>query len=492
MEAGTVTRTMAWVEMLIVLLCMLAPPRGFTQAYLDGFMLGEVGRIGEAPKKVIGGTCSVVGSYQGPKQYNWVLESDPSHIQLRAGATYTVRFQYRILSAPDKGFDVLFYSPTGGAKDDWLPSRQFTGSVGEEGELNLASTLGPYNDYRVHWNIVGKGGIAIDSVSLVENAPVILVAKTNFEPLELSQGLLPFAITDSKTVPLGSDNRDYWWRSASTRDLDGDGKAEAVLTVTTYPDQIFKPVIVLGSRGEISNVAPSLFPQGVPQLKHSPYTHFQDIDGDGRDDIIFAEAGLDAEPWTGSRIVVALNSGNGTYRDVSGKIPEDLWDTRSYAIAIGDLIGDSRPEILLPDQQSGARAALLSWKDGAFSAARNWIDASLWGFPGKLYSNNWLGITDLDRDGKNDLLVGGGWERPNTRILFSGSRRSLAGDMRILPDGSSVIPSGKSGRTPTPAPYREPTPTSSSRRDHRSARSKLRQAPRARRHVLWRHSPPGF
>jgi hypothetical protein len=192
---------------------------------------------------------------------------------------------------------------------------------------------------------------------------------------------------------------------------------------------------VLGSRVGISNIAPSLFPQGVPQLKHSPYTYFHDIDGGGRDDIVFAEAGLDVEPWTGSRIVVALDSGNGTYRDVSDNIPEDLRDTRSYAIAIGDLIGDSCPEILLPDQQTGERTALLTWKNGTFSVARNWIDASLWGFPGKLHTNNWLGITDLDGDGRNDLIVGGLWERPNTRIIFGRSRRFLARNMITLPDG---------------------------------------------------------
>lgn len=420
---------------LLVLLFFLATSRGIAEAPFSGFIVGEAGRIGTAPEEVIAGTRSVVGSNQGAGQYRAVLMSDRTVLRLRAGATYTLHFRYRILSAPDKGFEVLFYSPTAGAKNQWLPSQRFTGSAGKEGDLLLKNTLGPFDDYQALWNIIGKGAIAIDSVSLVENDATIPVAESDFEPPKLSQGLLPFVIHDSKSLPLGSDNRDYWFRSASLRDLDGDGKAEAVVTVTTYPDQLLKPVIVLGSRGGISDIAPRLFPQGIPRLKHSPYIYFPDIDGDRRADIVCAEAGLDVEPWTGSRIVVALDSGNGTYRDVSDKIPEDLWETRSYAIAIGNLTGDSRPEILLPDQSKGERTALLTWKNGTFSVTRNWIDNSLWQYPGMLAANNWLGATDLDGDRNADLIVGGRWDCMNTRIIFGRPRGLVANSMITLPDG---------------------------------------------------------
>jgi len=78
--------------------------------------------------------------------------------------TYRVTFRYRILVTPDRGFETLFYSPTGGHVGDFLPSTTISGNAGESGTRTLTNTLGKYGDYEVRWNVVGTGAISIDDI----------------------------------------------------------------------------------------------------------------------------------------------------------------------------------------------------------------------------------------------------------------------------------------------------------------------------------------
>ena len=49
------------------------------------------------------------------------LRSDLSTLPLFPGGNYQLTFDYRILVAPDRGFETIFYSPTAGAQGDFLP-----------------------------------------------------------------------------------------------------------------------------------------------------------------------------------------------------------------------------------------------------------------------------------------------------------------------------------------------------------------------------------
>jgi hypothetical protein len=134
---------------------------------------------------------------------------------------------------------------------------------------------------------------------------------------------------------------------------------------------------------------------------------------------------------------LALNIGNGRYQNVSSLVPADLQTTRSYALAAGDLDGDGRVEILLPDQDDGANTALLRWNGNGFDVQRNWIESSLWKAPENLVHNDWLDIRDFDRDGKPDLLVGSAPIPgvPNLRLLFGAGGRFTSASLVQLPDG---------------------------------------------------------
>src|SRR5439155_17853874 len=139
----------------------------------------------------------------------------------------------------------------------------------------------------------------------------------------------------------------------------------------------------------------------------------------------------------GSGIGVALNLGGGKYRDVSSLVPAGLQATRSYALAVGDIDGDGRVEILLPDEDDGSNTALLRWNGNGFDAQRNWIASSLWKSPTNLVHQDWMLIEDLDNDGRQDLILGGAPApcTPALRILFGAAGGYTSAGLLQLPDG---------------------------------------------------------
>jgi hypothetical protein len=63
------------------------------------------------------------------------------------------------------------------------------------------------------------------------------------------------------------------------------------------------------------------FPDGKFLTKHTKNMFFEDVDGDGLKDFVIGDAGLDAPPWTGSKINIALNKG-GTFESIYDQIPD--------------------------------------------------------------------------------------------------------------------------------------------------------------------------
>src|SRR5207237_6796433 len=123
-----------------------------------------------ASGEVITGTRSIKGSYAGTGSYTSFLRTNPALLSLTGSQMYRVTFKYRILVTPDKGFECLFYSPTGGAAGNFLPSVTVTGQAGATGTATLTNTLGPYSDYEARWNVIGNGAIAIDDIR-IEHLP---------------------------------------------------------------------------------------------------------------------------------------------------------------------------------------------------------------------------------------------------------------------------------------------------------------------------------
>lgn len=158
--------------------------------YIDGsgpylgaaFQLDSAGSFTSHPPEVIDGAYSVKGSYNGPDSFTRFLETVPSALPLTANHQYQVAFHYRILTAPSRGFEALFYSPTAAAQGNYLPSTLIFGQTGDSGTAMLTGTLGPSTDYQVQWDIPGTGAIAIDDIQIVDLASGNVIAGANVEP----------------------------------------------------------------------------------------------------------------------------------------------------------------------------------------------------------------------------------------------------------------------------------------------------------------------
>jgi hypothetical protein len=211
----------------------------------------------------------------------------------------------------------------------------------------------------------------------------------------------------------------YYFRSGVLADLNNDGKNEFILSVSAYP-QTPIPLLVLGDDNGILNLTNKYFPNGSPTVMHSPYIHYVDINGDGKKDIVASEAGLDQPPWHGSRIGVALNNGN-TFTDISNTLPENT--SRSYAVAIGNFDGTGISKVLLPAQQSNlipGNTMLLSFNSGVNTSSNpinSWVNKGL-------DKQTSMVTNDFNKDGYDDLLVGGDWTGRNNVIVY-GSKNGL-------------------------------------------------------------------
>ena len=400
-----------------------------------GWLLDRGGSITSAPGEVISGRNSVKASGTSPVggQVTPFLGTDPTFVRFLPNQSYTMAFSYRIITADGGGFGYGFESSEGIGVGDFGTSSVLRGAPGSSGTVSTTFRLNNHGDFRFFFAIDGRGSIVIDDIRITDSNGQ-LVASENAEGPSLAPGPLNFQVTDAIALltPAQASGR-----TAAAKDLDGDGYPETILTLSApRPSTTPLEPIVIEASGRMRVATGDFFPAGAPTVKHSAMTIFTDINNDGLTDILFADAGSDAEPFPGSPIGVALNVGGGKYRDVSSLIPADQHTTRSYAIEVGDLFGDGRVEIILPDQSRGTNTALLRWNGNGFDEIRDWIPQSIWSNgPAVLKDQSWMSLADFDRDGRLDLLVTGQMHNPNFQIVFGGPGGFTTGTLVVLPDG---------------------------------------------------------
>jgi hypothetical protein len=167
-------------------------------------------------------------------------------------------------------------------------------------------------------------------------------------------------------------------------DLDGDGW----LDVTTADDEAHVLAVLLGSAG-------GLKPRPGPGFKvgNSPYPHaLGDLDGDGRHDAVV--------PNTGSNdVTVLLGDGRGGF----GPAPRSPVPVtaRPYYVALADLDGNGTRDAVVTHDDTSIVSVLLGDGHGRLTAA-----------PGRRLDAGrraWkAAVTDLDRNGRPDLVLGAG------------------------------------------------------------------------------------
>ena len=171
MESGKHRWIWGWLGLCLVVAQAWSPVNAALGPALGPRLeLGPAGNLTSTPSEVISGTASIKGAYFGAGSYTQYLRSIPSIVKFVGGRSYRVTFKYQILTAPSDGFEVLFYSPTGGAANDFLPSTYITGAAGASGTATLTSTLHAYADYQALWTINGTGALVIDDIVIADVA----------------------------------------------------------------------------------------------------------------------------------------------------------------------------------------------------------------------------------------------------------------------------------------------------------------------------------
>ncbi len=310
------------------------------------------------------------------------------------------------------------------------------------------------------WVSWSGGPLPVYSVGLLDNRNIELVRNANLSTLVGTQvyvgygldendmltngkyGLvysvtaaIPLSVTklNSTTIDFSgygtAGKTSYFLRSILIADLNSDGKNEFVFSMSPYP-QVLVPLKVIGDEGGTLDLTSKYFPNGAPTVMHSPFILYEDINGDGKKDIIAAEAGLDVPPWTGSKIGVALSNGS-TFQNVSNLIPDTAF--RNYAVTIGNFNGDAKIDILVPMLSTSGvgSTSLLNYSNGNFLMLPNAIDF----MSQYLYSHTSLTTRDFNSDGYDDLLLSGNWVGRTNTIVYGGPKGLDIATLNKLPMG---------------------------------------------------------
>jgi len=133
------------------------------------------------------------------------------------------------------------------------------------------------------------------------------------------------------------------------------------------------------------------------------FTYFlviADVNGDGKPDLVVADECTDHPTCNSGAVGVLVGNGDGTFQAAviypSGGVGS-LSGARSVAVA--DVNGDGRPDVLVANYFSGTVGVLLGNGDGTFQAP---VDYNVGFTPVRS-----VAIADVNGDGKADLLVGG-------------------------------------------------------------------------------------
>lgn len=248
-------------------------------------------------------------------------------------------------------------------------------------------------------------------------------------PTQSTSQSTPTEILSSIDFVFEGSEEKYLTRSMLIQDLDEDGINEVVLTTTSYPNQIPLPVHILGYKNGSIDLTNNFF-SSIPKVKHSPFINYKDVTNDGKKDLVFADAGLDKEPWTGTKISVGIKQGD-KFVDASSLIQDT--DRRNYSLAIGDFNGSKTNQILLSDRDPANKVlngALMVWNGNRFYTTNNPV--STWN-QNKNFENVFLGASDFNNDGYDDLLITGNWVGKTNTIIYGTSTGLKSNEQNVLP-----------------------------------------------------------
>ena len=180
-------------------------------------------------------------------------------------------------------------------------------------------------------------------------------------------------------------------------DVNSDGR----LDITTSNQDDNSVSVLLGDgRGGFTPAPGSPFAVG-----RAPYPHaVGDVNGDGKLDIVTPNVGS-------NNVTVLLGDGRGGFTPAANS-PYAV-ATRPYYIAVGDVSGDGKPDLITTHDDINLMTTLVGDGRGGFTAA----PASPFDLGSRAYK---LVAADVNRDGRADLIIGTEAHNPVTVLLSDG------------------------------------------------------------------------
>jgi hypothetical protein len=268
----------------------------------------------------------------------------------------------------------------------------------------------------------GAGGVAVADVN-GDGKPDLLVANDYY----------------SNTIGVLLGNGDGTFQSVVTygsggggpetvvvADVNGDGRPDLVVANSSgcyactdgalvgvllgNGDGTFQPAVAYSSGGFMNNFGPLALVVA-------------DLNGDGRLDVAMTNACGDIACSTKGSVGVLLGNGDGTFQPAA-TYPSS---TAGFSVAVADVNGDRKPDLLVVNGCAvaincplGTVGVLLGNGDGTFQAS---LDFS----SGGDYPNS-IAVSDVNGDGKPDLLVANPCAAINCPVGASGSAAVLVGN----------------------------------------------------------------
>lgn len=173
-----------------------------------------------------------------------------------------------------------------------------------------------------------------------------------------------------------------------TGDVNRDDRPD-IVAVSVFTD----PLFALHNDGTGSFGVPVQYPGGT----HKGAVAVGDLDGDGWNDVAVTD---------GYSIGIRLNQPGGL-----GSMTKFPLVTPAEALAIADLDGDARPELVVTDLAGGV-SMFRNQGNAVFTLHGEYATGA-----GAIS----LRVADLDRDGSNDVVIGGFWKGGTTILINAGN-----------------------------------------------------------------------